>query len=62
MTSQQQLRKHGQAPYGIALIHGGPGAAGEMFPVAKELSSLTGICEPFQTEKSIAGFAFPVHQ
>ncbi len=39
----------------MALIHGGPGAAGEMAPVAKELSSLGGILEPHQTKKSIEG-------
>ncbi|MHA1167837.1 MAG: alpha/beta fold hydrolase, partial [Candidatus Hodarchaeales archaeon] len=33
------LRKHGKPPYSIAVIHGGPGAGGEMAPVAIELST-----------------------
>ncbi len=33
------LRKYGNPPFDIAVIHGGPGAPGEMAPVARELSS-----------------------
>ncbi|UCG26876.1 MAG: alpha/beta hydrolase, partial [Bacteroidales bacterium] len=44
----KNLRKYGQPPYSIVLIHGGPGAAGELYPVAKELSTSAGIIEPFQ--------------
>ncbi|UCG00851.1 MAG: alpha/beta hydrolase, partial [Candidatus Heimdallarchaeota archaeon] len=42
-------RKYGKAPFTIAVIHGGPGAQGEMAPVARELSSVWGILEPFQS-------------
>ncbi len=51
----EKLRKHGSAPFTVAVIHGGPGAAGEMAPVARELSSITGILEPIQTAKTIEG-------
>lgn len=51
--NEENLRKYGDAPYEVAVIHGGPGAAGEMKPVAKELSSEAGVLEPFQTEYSI---------
>ena len=27
-------RKYGASPYAVAVVHGGPGAAGEMKPVA----------------------------
>lgn len=37
------------------VIHGGPGAVGEMAPVARELKSNWGVLEPFQTEDSING-------
>jgi pimeloyl-ACP methyl ester carboxylesterase len=47
------FRKYGCAPFSVAVIHGGPGAAGEMTPVAQELSSLQGILEPFQTKATI---------
>lgn len=49
------LRKYGSPPYQIALLHGGPGAAGEMRPVAEHLAKKHGILEPFQTKKTIDG-------
>lgn len=49
----QNLRKYGAPPYNIALIHGGPGAPGEMAPVARELASGFGILEPLQTADSV---------
>lgn len=51
----ENLRKYGEKPFNIAVIHGGPGAAGEMAPVARELSKDFGILEPLQTEDSIEG-------
>ena len=42
-------RKYGQPPYNIAVIHGGPGAGGEMEPVALDLSPDFGVLEPLQT-------------
>lgn len=49
------VRKWGHGPYSVAVIHGGPGAPGEVAPVARELSSLAGILEPFQTETTLDG-------
>jgi pimeloyl-ACP methyl ester carboxylesterase len=49
------VRKWGPGPFTVAVIHGGPGAPGEMAPVARELSSVTGILEPFQTETTLEG-------
>jgi pimeloyl-ACP methyl ester carboxylesterase len=49
------LRTYGAAPYSVAVIHGGPGVAGEMKPVARELSDVCGILEPLQTANSIEG-------
>lgn len=51
----ENLRKYGKAPFEIAVIHGGPGAPGEMAPVAQWLSSELGILEPLQTAMTIAG-------
>jgi len=51
----KNLRKYGEAPFITALIHGGPGAPGEMAPVARELSSFRGILEPLQTASSLEG-------
>ncbi|NTV23532.1 MAG: alpha/beta hydrolase [Nanoarchaeota archaeon] len=49
------LRKYGSEPYNVAVIHGGPGAPGEMADVAEELSKSTGVLEPLQTKDSIDG-------
>jgi pimeloyl-ACP methyl ester carboxylesterase len=49
------VRWYGQAPFSVAVIHGGPGAGGEMAPVARELSSRRGVLEPIQTATSLQG-------
>jgi pimeloyl-ACP methyl ester carboxylesterase len=46
-------RQYGDPPYGVAVIHGGPGAAGEMAPVAVGLASSRGVLEPLQTAESL---------
>ncbi len=51
----KNLRKYGNPPYSIALIHGGPGAAGELEPVAQELSKTYSVLEPLQTASSVEG-------
>ncbi|UCH52037.1 MAG: alpha/beta hydrolase [Chloroflexota bacterium] len=51
----ENLRKYGQEPFKVAVIHGGPGAPGELAPVARELSSDMGVLEPLQTAKTIEG-------
>ena len=51
----RNLRKYGNKPYTTAVIHGGPGANGEMAPVARVLSAHFGILEPLQTAASIEG-------
>jgi pimeloyl-ACP methyl ester carboxylesterase len=48
-------RKYGAPPFGIAVIHGGPGAPGTMAPVCRELSKDFGILEPLQTVGSLDG-------
>jgi pimeloyl-ACP methyl ester carboxylesterase len=53
--SMKNLRKYGNAPFNIAVIHGGPGASGEMAPVACGLSSGWGVLEPIQTATSLEG-------
>ena len=49
----KNLRKYGKAPFSIAVIHGGPGAAGQMAPVARELATGWGVLEPIQTAMSL---------
>jgi pimeloyl-ACP methyl ester carboxylesterase len=47
------VRKWGHGPYSVAVIHGGPGAPGEVAPVARELSAVKGVLEPLQTETTL---------
>ena len=54
-TWKDNPRKYGKPPYRVAVIHGGPGAAGEMAPVARELSAERGILEPLQTAMTLQG-------
>lgn len=42
----EKFRSYGTAPFEIVVIHGGPGAPGEMAPVARELSGQFGVLEP----------------
>ncbi len=49
----KNIRTYRNHPFRIAVIHGGPGAAGEMAPVAKELSADYGVLEPLQTASSV---------
>lgn len=54
-ANMNNLRKYGNSPFSLAVIHGGPGAPGEMAPVAKELYALGGVLEPLQTATTIEG-------
>lgn len=55
MAHPQNARFHGSTPYLAAVVHGGPGAAGEMAPVARTLSPICGILEPLQTATNLEG-------
>ncbi|MCK9591769.1 MAG: alpha/beta hydrolase, partial [Methanoregula sp.] len=48
-------RIYGTPPYAVAVIHGGPGAAGEMTAVAREISRSYGVIEPLQTRRTLTG-------
>jgi pimeloyl-ACP methyl ester carboxylesterase len=49
------LRIYGIPPFSVAVIHGGPGTAGGMAPLARELALRHGVLEPLQTAASIEG-------
>jgi pimeloyl-ACP methyl ester carboxylesterase len=49
----QNVNLYGMRPRNIAVIHGGPGAAGEVKPVAEKLSENFGVIEPYQSELTI---------
>ena len=60
-TDMKNLRLYGNKPFDVAVIHGGPGAPGEMAPVARELSSVRGVLEPLQTAASLEGQVEELH-
>lgn len=47
------VNKYGGKPYKAVVIHGGPGAAGEVKPVAQRLALTCGVIEPYQTKFSV---------
>ncbi|MBN2423121.1 alpha/beta hydrolase [Candidatus Woesearchaeota archaeon] len=49
----ENFRIYGKPPLKIVVVHGGPGAPGEMEPVAKQLSVVKGVIEPFQTADTV---------
>jgi pimeloyl-ACP methyl ester carboxylesterase len=51
----KELRRYGCAPFSVAVIHGGPGAAGELAAVAREIASSHGVLEPMQTAMTLEG-------
>jgi len=51
----KSLRKYGGPLFRLAVIHGGPGAAGGTASVARTLSNNYGVLEPLQTVDSLEG-------
>lgn len=49
------LRRYGPPPFRVAVLHGGPGAPGELAPVARKLSVRQGVLEPLQNADSVSG-------
>jgi len=60
-TDMKNLRIYGSKPFDVAVIHGGPGAPGEMAPIARQLSSVRGVLEPLQTATSLKGQVQELH-
>lgn len=55
MIKFDTIRKYGNPPYRVAVLHGGPGAPGYMAPVARGLAESVGVIEPMQTKDSVGG-------
>jgi len=49
------VRKYGDAPFRVAVVHGGPGAPGHMAPVARRLAAKRGVLEPLQSALDVDG-------
>ncbi len=50
-----RVRSYGPAPFATALLHGGPGAAGELASLARRLAAGRGVLEPLQRAGSVDG-------
>jgi len=50
-----EFRTHGRSPFQIVVLHGGPGAWGEMASVAEYISDTYGVIEPFFLEATLQG-------
>jgi pimeloyl-ACP methyl ester carboxylesterase len=48
-------RTYGTEPFAVVVVHGGPGAAGEMGPVAQRLGYSRGVLEPMQSATTLHG-------
>ena len=55
MLIKKNFRLYGNSPYHTILIHGGPGAAGSLAPLAKKIALNFGVIEALQTEDSLQG-------
>ncbi|MCF8061302.1 MAG: alpha/beta hydrolase [Deltaproteobacteria bacterium] len=53
--SIEPARMYGKPPCTAAVLHGGPGACGEVAPVARELGRRRGVLEPMQQAVSVEG-------
>lgn len=49
------VRRYGRPPYRTVLVHGGPGAAGSLGPLARELAPSFGVIEPWQSARTVSG-------
>jgi pimeloyl-ACP methyl ester carboxylesterase len=58
----KNYRCYGESPYKLILIHGGPGAWGEMEPIAHYFRSHIGIVEIFQTQPTLEGQLLEINE
>jgi pimeloyl-ACP methyl ester carboxylesterase len=61
MKSEHNIRYYGKPPYSVTLVHGGPGACGELKPVAEKLSEQFGVMEPMQSGHTIDELVSELH-
>lgn len=58
----QTSKTYGNAPYRVVLLHGGPGAAGSLQPVAEKISATAGTLEVINNGLSINEQLFEVYE
>ena len=53
--TKDNIRQYGDTPSRVVVLHGGPGGAGEVEPLARELCRRGhAVLEPFQTRHTVA--------
>ncbi|MCF2140781.1 MAG: alpha/beta hydrolase [Candidatus Lokiarchaeota archaeon] len=55
LQRNNNYRLHGKSPYSVIVLHGGPGAWGEMESVASYIAQFRGCIETFQTQPTLKG-------
>ena len=58
---EANFRKFGPPPHTLVLVHGGPGAAGSLGALARELSRTTGVIDAYQTGYNIPSLLEELH-
>ena len=54
--AKKDVRQYGDTPSRVVVLHGGPGGAGEVEPLAQELCRRGhAVLEPFQTRHTVGG-------
>jgi len=53
VSLMDSIKKHGDLPFNVVLLHGGPGARGGMQSLAREISMWCGVLELIQTKSSV---------
>ena len=56
----ETLRKYGSVPFRVVVIHGGPGAAGSVAPIARTLGQFRGVLEPLQSATTLDGQIYEI--
>ena len=55
VVSLPPWRTHGPPPYRVVVVHGGPGAPGDLAPLAREIARERSVLEPFQSRLTVDG-------
>lgn len=58
---QQTVRRHGSAGPLVLCLHGGPGAPGEVAPVAQRLGMIFRVLEPYERRSGTTPLSLAVH-
>ncbi len=55
------FKLYGSPPFNLVLLHGGPGAAGSLAPLAEVLAKSCGLIEAYQTRSAVKDLVSDLH-